>query len=84
MISPNLSKWVALLVLWTGADWTEGPVYFGDMHTVIFSDIPNDRLLRYDEVTGHTTLFRKPSNQANGNTRDRQGHWSVANSGHAA
>jgi gluconolactonase len=59
--------------LWTGADWTEGPVYLGDMHSVIFSDIPNDRLLRYDEVTGHTTLFRKPSNQANGNTRDRQG-----------
>lgn len=57
----------------TGADWTEGPVYFGDMHCVIFSDIPNDRMLRYDELTGETTLFRQPSNQANGNTRDRQG-----------
>ncbi len=63
----------AIRRLWTGADWTEGPVYLGDMHCVIFSDIPNDRLLRYDEVTGRTTLFRKPSNQANGNTRDRQG-----------
>jgi gluconolactonase len=59
--------------LWTGAEWTEGPVYFGDMHSVIFSDVPNDRLLRYDEVTGETTLFRFPSNNANGNTRDRQG-----------
>lgn len=59
--------------LWTGADWTEGPVYFGDMHCVIFSDIPNNRLLRYDEVTDHTSLFRQPSNQTNGNTRDRQG-----------
>jgi gluconolactonase len=59
--------------LWTGAEWTEGPVYFGDMHCVIFSDVPNNRLMRYDEVTGQTTLFRYPSNEANGNTRDRQG-----------
>lgn len=59
--------------LWTGAEWTEGPVYFGDMHSVIFSDVPNDRLMRYDEVTGETTVFRYPSNEANGNTRDRQG-----------
>ena len=40
--------------LWTGGTWTEGPVYFGDMHCVIFSDIPNDRLMRYDELTGYT------------------------------
>ena len=59
--------------LWSGAEWTEGPVYFGDMHSVIFSDVPNNRLLRYDEVTGQTTVFRYPSNEANGNTRDRQG-----------
>jgi gluconolactonase len=59
--------------LFTGATWTEGPVYFGDMHCVIFSDIPNNRLLRYDEVTGQTTVFREPSNNTNGNTRDRQG-----------
>ena len=59
--------------LWTGAEWTEGPVYFGDMHSVIFSDVPNNRLMRYDEVTGRTTLFRYPSNEANGNTRDQQG-----------
>src|SRR5487761_39292 len=59
--------------LWTGAEWTEGPVYFGDMHSVIFSDVPNNRMMRYDEVTGETTLFRYPSNEANGNTRDAQG-----------
>lgn len=59
--------------LFTGATWTEGPVYFGDMHCVIFSDIPNNRLLRYDEMTGETTIFRQPSNNSNGNTRDRQG-----------
>ncbi|HEX4268513.1 MAG TPA: SMP-30/gluconolactonase/LRE family protein [Steroidobacteraceae bacterium] len=59
--------------LWSGAEWTEGPVYFGDMHSVIFSDVPNNRLMRYDEVSGETTLFRYPSNEANGNTRDRQG-----------
>lgn len=59
--------------LWTGAEWTEGPVYFGDMHCVLFSDVPNNRIMRYDEVTGQTTLFRYPSNEANGNTRDRQG-----------
>ena len=59
--------------LWTGGEWTEGPVYFGDMHSVIFGDVPNNRMLRYDEVTGETTLFRYPSNEANGNTRDRQG-----------
>ena len=59
--------------LWKGGSWTEGPVYFGDMHSVIFSDIPNNRLLRYDELTGITSVFRSPSNFSNGNTRDRQG-----------
>ncbi len=48
-------------------------MYFGDMHCVIFSDIPNNRLLRFDEMTGEPTVFRQPSNNANGNTRDRQG-----------
>ena len=58
--------------LWTGV-WTEGPVYFGDMHCVIFSDVPNDRLMRYDELTGHTSVFRVPGNFPNGGTHDRQG-----------
>ena len=59
--------------LYTGARWAEGPVWFGDLRSLIFSDIPNNRMLRYCEVTGKVTLFRQPSNYSNGNTRDRQG-----------
>ena len=49
-------------LLWTGARWTEGPVYFGDGGCLLFSDIPNNRILRYDEETGQVSLYRKPSN----------------------
>jgi gluconolactonase len=59
--------------LYTGARFAEGPVWFGDVRCLLFSDIPNNRILRWDEETGRTTIFRKPSNYANGNTRDRQG-----------
>ena len=59
--------------LWTGARWTEGPVWFGDARCLLFSDIPNNRMLRWDEETGAVTVFRKPSHFSNGNTRDRQG-----------
>ena len=55
----------------TGFDWVEGPVWFGDMGCLLFSDIPNNRILRWSEE-GLTT-FRQPSNFANGHTRDRQG-----------
>lgn len=55
----------------TGFDWVEGPVWFGDMDCLLFSDIPNNRILRWTEQ-GLTT-FRQPSNYANGHTRDRQG-----------
>ncbi len=57
----------------TGMRWSEGPVYFGDARCVLWSDIPNDRIMRWDEDTGGTSVYRKPSNNANGNTRDRQG-----------
>ena len=57
----------------TGCRWSEGPVWFGDMRALFWSDIPNNRILRWDEETGAVTVFRKPSNFANGNTRDRQG-----------
>src|SRR5437660_8950081 len=53
--------------------WNEGPVYFGDGRYLLWSDIPNNRMLRWDEETGRVSVFRKPSNNANGNTRDRQG-----------
>jgi gluconolactonase len=59
--------------LWTGARWAEGPVWFGDLRCLLFSDIPNDRMLRWDEATGAVTVFRSPSHYSNGNTRDRQG-----------
>ena len=59
--------------LFTGARWAEGPVWFGDSRSLVFSDIPNNRMLRYCEVTGEVTPFRAPSNYSNGNTRDRQG-----------
>jgi len=59
--------------LYAGARWSEGPVWFGDARCVLWSDIPNNRILRWDEVSGRTTEFRKPSNFSNGNTRDRQG-----------
>jgi gluconolactonase len=57
----------------TGTRWGEGPVWFGDQRCVLWSDIPNNRMLRWDEATGTTTVFREPSDHANGNTRDRQG-----------
>jgi len=57
----------------TGFRWAEGPVWFGDGRYLLWSDIPNDRILRWDDETGAVTAFRKPSNNANGNTRDRQG-----------
>jgi gluconolactonase len=59
--------------LYEGTRWAEGPVYFGDLRCLIWSDIPNSRMLRWDEETGHVSLFRADSNHSNGNTRDRQG-----------
>jgi gluconolactonase len=59
--------------LWTGSRWLEGPVWFGDGRFLVFSDIPGDRMLRWTEETGRVTEFRKPSENANGGTRDRQG-----------
>src|SRR3954468_15869333 len=56
-----------------GMRWCEGPVWFGDGRYLLWSDIPNNRIMRWDEETGRVSVFRKPSNNANGNTRDRQG-----------
>ncbi|HEY3097598.1 MAG TPA: SMP-30/gluconolactonase/LRE family protein [Methylomirabilota bacterium] len=57
----------------TGFRWAEGPVWFGDGRYLLWSDIPNNRIMRWDEETGAVSVFRRPSNNANGNTRDRQG-----------
>jgi gluconolactonase len=59
--------------LHSGFRWAEGPVYFADHRCLLFSDIPNNRMMRYDEESGSLTVFRKPANNTNGNTRDRQG-----------
>ncbi len=57
----------------TGCRWSEGPVWFGDGRYLLWSDIPNDRIMRWDEASGATSVFRAGSRHANGNTRDRQG-----------
>jgi gluconolactonase len=57
----------------TGFRWAEGPVYFRDGGYLIWSDIPNNRMMRWLEDDGHVSVFRSPSNYSNGNTRDRQG-----------
>ena len=57
----------------TGMRWSEGPAWFGDQRCLIWSDIPNNRLMRWDEASGRAWVFRQPSNNSNGNARDRQG-----------
>lgn len=56
-----------------GFYWAEGPVWFGDGRFLLFSDIPNNRILRWDDTSGALSEFRKPSNHANGLARDAQG-----------
>jgi gluconolactonase len=53
--------------------WCEGPVWFGDGRYLLWSDIPNNRILKWEEETGVVSVFRRPSAHSNGNTRDRQG-----------
>jgi gluconolactonase len=59
--------------LWTGARWLEGPAYFPASRYLVFSDIPNNRIMRFDETNNSVSVFRQPSNNSNGNTRDREG-----------
>lgn len=58
--------------LYTGCRWAEGPVWFSDLNCLLWSDIPNQRIMRWVPENG-VSVFRQPSNFANGNTRDRQG-----------
>ncbi len=57
----------------TGFRWAEGPVYMRDGGYLLWSDIPNNRIMRWLEEDGHVSVFRAPSNYSNGNTRDREG-----------
>ena len=66
----------------SGLRWAEGPVWFGDARTLLCSDIPNNRIVRWSEHTGLVDSFREPSGHANGNTRDRQGRVQPAGRAH--
>lgn len=59
--------------LWTGGRWCEGPAWFGAGRYLVWSDIPNDRMLRWDETDGSVSVFRAPANNTNGNTVDGRG-----------
>jgi len=59
--------------LYTGCRWAEGPVYFPAGRYLVWSDIPNDRMFRYDETDGSVSVFRQPAGNSNGNTTDREG-----------
>lgn len=59
--------------LFTGCRWAEGPAYFPASRSLIWSDIPNDRMLRLDECSGAVSTFRQPAGHSNGNTVDRSG-----------
>ena len=59
--------------LWTGARWSEGPAWFAAGRYLVWSDIPNNRMLRWDETNDQVSVFRAPSQNSNGNTVDNQG-----------
>lgn len=77
VIDPRFSRYVifsaAVEKLGDGMRWAEGPVWFGDGRYLLVSDIPNNRIMRWDEATGSFSPFRQPSRNANGNTRDLEG-----------
>jgi gluconolactonase len=77
ILDPSFARYRLALAsverLATGMRWCEGPAWFGAGRYLVWSDIPNNRIMKWDEETGAVSVFRKPSNNANGNTRDRQG-----------
>jgi gluconolactonase len=77
VIDPSFAKYRLPLAkverIASGMRWSEGPVWFGDGRYLLWSDIPNNRIMKWEEETGALSIFRRPSNNSNGNTRDRQG-----------
>lgn len=67
--------------LWTGSRWAEGPAWFAAGRYLVWSDIPNNRMLRYDETDGSVSVFRQPAGNSNGNTVDRLGRLVTAEHG---
>lgn len=59
--------------IWSGGRWTEGPAYLPAGRYAIWSDIPNDRVMRWDESSGHVSVFEAPARNQNGHTVDREG-----------
>jgi gluconolactonase len=76
-VDPSFNKYLqpnsAITRLWTGALWTEGPAWNAQGRYVVFSDIPNNRQMRWLEDDGRVSVFRMPSNNSNGNSFDFQG-----------
>ena len=70
---PLFAGYVRVERLWTGARWSEGPAWFAAGRYLVWSDIPNNRMLRYVESSGEVSVFREPSNNSNGNTVDNHG-----------
>jgi len=70
VLDPSFAKYrlnlAAVERLATGFRWSEGPVYFGDGRFLLWSDIPNNRVMKWEEETGVVSIFRKPSNNTNG------------------
>ena len=79
---PLIKSAARLEKLYEGCRWAEGPAYFPAGRYLIWSDIPNDRMLRYDETSGAVSVFRNPSGYSNGNTVDRQGRLISCEHGH--
>ncbi|MGP1395710.1 MAG: SMP-30/gluconolactonase/LRE family protein [Inquilinaceae bacterium] len=77
IIDPRFSRLVFGNVhvekLFTGCRWAEGPAYFAAGRYLVWSDIPNDRMMRWDETDGAVSVFRQPANNTNGHTVDRDG-----------
>jgi gluconolactonase len=77
VLQPSFQKYCLTLTaverLATGFQWCEGPVWFGDANYLLFSDIPSDRILRYNPASGVIDTYRSDARFANGNTRDREG-----------
>ena len=76
-VRPEFDKYILKLAkverLATGFKWCEGPVWFGDQRVLVWSDVPGNVQYRWDEQSGKSGIYRTPSNNGNGNTRDRQG-----------
>ena len=76
-LDPRFDKYnifsAAVERLHTGSRWAEGPVWFGDGRYLLWSDIPNNRMLKWEEETGAVSVYRHSTDYPNGNTRDRQG-----------